>query len=52
MLRHAIRQRADKAKITVKSGKDNVAGVQLPVYEAVVDPTNSLKSHSHMYVGF
>jgi V-type H+-transporting ATPase subunit D len=40
---HAIRQRADKARITVKSSKENVAGCQLPIFEAVVDTQNSFE---------
>lgn len=34
---HAVRQRIEKASVTVRSNKENVAGVQLPVFEAVIE---------------
>lgn len=39
----AVIQTVDKAQMKIRSSKDNVAGVQLPIFESYADGSSGIK---------
>ena len=50
---HLVLQNASKAQVKVKSRKENVAGVSLPIFQYYTDGSDSLFTqftHTHIYI--